>query len=104
MASGEALVLSVGLIGWAAAMRAVSGTWLQPAAFFALFWCFAGIVPLIAAPKEPVGANAIAWLICASIAVSAGTFVGNGGFKTRRIYRALPPTDRELAVLGGALV
>lgn len=103
MASGHALVLSIVLVGWAAWMRAVTGTWLQPGSFFSLFWCFAGILPLVLAPNEPVGINAIVWLIAASIAVSAGGLVGNGGFRTRKIVAAAPATDRELAIFGGIL-
>lgn len=103
MASGHALVLSTVLIGWAACMRVVTGTWLQPGSFFALFWCFAGILPLILAPAEPVGINAIVWLIAASMAVSAGGVIGNGGFKTRRIALPAPATDRELAIFGAIL-
>jgi oligosaccharide repeat unit polymerase len=95
-----ALVCSIALIGWAAAMRAVSGTWLNPSALFALWWCFAGILPLIVVPNEPVGTNAIFWLLAASIAVCIGAVVGNGGLKTRRNVAAAPATDRELFVFG----
>ncbi len=90
-----ALVCSIALIAWAAAMRAVAGTWLNPAAFFALFWCFAGILPLIITPRDPVGVNAIAWLLAASIAISFGSLVGNWGFKTKRIATPPLPTDGE---------
>jgi len=100
MASGAALALSVGLIGWAMMMRALTGTWLNPAAFFALFWCFAGILPLILAPQEPVGPNAMVWLIAASIAVSAGALIGNRGFRTIRLASPAPATDRELMLFG----
>ena len=78
----------------------MTGTWLQPGSFFSLFWCFAGILPLILAPGERVGANAILWLIAASIAVSAGAFAGNGGFKTRRLVEPAPATRRELWIFG----
>lgn len=104
MASAHALALSVVLIGWAAWMRAVTGTWLQPGSFFSLFWCFAGILPLVLARNEPVGPNAIIWLIAASIAVSAGAALGNGGFRTRRLVAPAPATDRELAVFEIILV
>jgi oligosaccharide repeat unit polymerase len=103
MVNAGALALSVVLIGWAASMRAMSGTWLQPSAFFPLWWCFAGILPLIFAPKEPVGANAIIWLIVSSLAVSLGALVGNWGFRTRRIASPAPATDRELRLFGTAL-
>ncbi len=79
-------------------MRALAGTWLQPSAFFALCWCFAGILPLIATPSDPVGVNAIVWLLAASIAFSIGALIGNGGFKTKRLAKPSPPTDREVAV------
>ena len=104
MASGNALVLSIVLVGWAAWMRTVTGTWLQPGSFFSLFWCFAGILPLILAPREPVGPNAVIWLIGAAVAVSLGGFVGNGGFKTRRLAHPPPATDRELMIFGFALL
>lgn len=98
-----ALLLSTGLIGWAVLMRLAAGTWLQPAAFFPLWWCVAGIAPLILAPNEPVGINAIVWLIAASMAVSAGGVAGNGGLKTRRLTKTQPATDSELKVLGFVL-
>jgi len=104
MATGEALALSVVLIGWAAFMRAATGTWLQPGSFFALFWCFAGILPLILAPQEPVGVNAIVWLIAASVAVSLGAIAGNGGLRTKRIEKPEPATDREITLFGLILV
>ena len=100
-ASSAALIASIALIAWAAAMRALAGTWLNPSAFFALWWCFAGVLPLILAPREPVGVNAIVWLVAASIAFSIGALIGNWGFKTRRIANPPPATDRELFVYGG---
>jgi oligosaccharide repeat unit polymerase len=96
-APSAALVCSIALIAWAVAMRALSGTWLQPSAFFALWWCFAGIAPLILMPNDPVGVNAMAWLVAASIAFSLGALVGNWGFKTRRLAEPPATTDRELA-------
>ncbi|MEJ7759196.1 MAG: O-antigen polymerase [Gemmatimonadaceae bacterium] len=99
-----ALVLSTGLIGWAILMRLAVGTWLQPAAFFPLWWCFAGIAPLILAPNEPVGPNAIVWLMAASVAVSLGGIAGNGGLRTRMLVRYQPATDRELRMFGAVLV
>jgi len=98
-----ALICSTVLIAWAAAMRAVSGTWLNPSALFALWWCFAGILPLIVVPQEPVGTNAIFWLLAASIAVCIGAAVGNGGLKTRRNVAPAPATDRELFLFGTIL-
>lgn len=85
-------------------MRAVTGTWMQPGSFFSIFWCFAGILPLVLARHEPVGPNAIVWLIAASVAVSLGAFAGNGGLKTKRIARPVPATDRELMIFGMVLV
>lgn len=97
--NNAALLCSIGLIGWAAAMRALSGTWLQPSAFFALWWCFAGILPLILLPQEPVGTNAIFWLLMASIAFSIGCVVGNGGFRTKRLMRPATASSQEVNVL-----
>jgi oligosaccharide repeat unit polymerase len=58
-----------------------------------------GIVPLIAMPYDPVGADAMFFLLASCIAITLGAVVGNGGFRTRR--RALPQTatDREVLVL-----
>ena len=95
-----ALVCSIALVAWAAAMRSFTGTWLNPGAFFALFWCFAGILPLILAPDDPVTLQAIAWLLAASIAVGLGSLIGNWGFKTRRIATPAQSTDRELVAFG----
>lgn len=99
-ATTAALICSIALIAWAATMRVVAGTWLQPSAFFALWWCFAGILPLILAPQERVGVNAIAWLVVASVTFSIGALIGNRGFKTKRIATPPPSTDRELTVFG----
>ncbi|MEO5589543.1 MAG: hypothetical protein ABIS03_08155, partial [Gemmatimonadaceae bacterium] len=66
-----ALGLSVVLIVVAVALRILAGTWLHPAAFFAGWWSLAGIIPLIAAPDEPVAPGAILWVIAAAIAVAA---------------------------------
>lgn len=94
--NSPALAVGIVLIAWAAAMRMLAGTWLQPSAFFALWWCFAGILPLLLAPSESVGPNAMVWLIGASVAVSLGALVGNHGFRTRLNAAVAPPTDREL--------
>lgn len=103
MGNWAALGFSIGLIGWAATMRILTGTWLNPGAFFSLFWCFAGILPLVLAPQEKVGGNAMLWLIAASVTVSLGTVAGNGGFKTRRLRNPSPATDRELILFGWVL-
>src|SRR4029078_766734 len=93
-----ALALGLALIAWAAWMRLLAGTWLQPSAFFALWWCCAGILPLIFASNEPVGPTAMLGLITASIAVSLGALAGNNGFKTRVNAAVAPATDRELLI------
>ncbi len=98
------LVLSSVLVMFAALMRLLTGTWLQPGSFFALFWSFAGILPLIFAPNEHVEPNVFVWLLAASAAVSLGTAIGNGGFKTRKATVPSPATDRELAVFSLLLV
>ncbi|MFN2603851.1 MAG: O-antigen polymerase [Gemmatimonadaceae bacterium] len=98
--TAAALACSISLIVWAMTMRALTGTWLNPGAFFALFWCFAGILPMILAPQEPVSMLAIAWLLASGIAVSVGAVIGNWGFKTRRLANPAPSTDRELVAFG----
>lgn len=100
MESWGALTLSIALIGLAVWMRAATGTFLQPGSFFTLFWCFAGILPLVLAPHERVGANAVFWLIAAGISVSAGSLIGNGGFKTRRLASPAVATERERLAYG----
>ena len=103
-ASSAALVCSIALIAWAVLMRALAGTWLQPSAFFALWWSFAGIAPLLFAPDEHVGVNAMVWLLVASVAVSTGAAAGNCGFRTR-ILREIPaPSIAELRVFGLVLI
>ncbi len=104
MANWAALSLSVVLITWAGSMRALTGTWLNPAAFYPLWWCFAGILPLVLAPNEPVGANVMIWLIASSIVVAAGAAVGNWGFKTRTLAVADEPSIVEVKVFTLALV
>lgn len=98
-----ALALAIVLIAWAALMRTMSGTWLQPSAFFALWWSGAGILPLVFAPNEPVGPHAMLWLVVASISVSIGALAGNGGFRTTRIATSQPSTNRELYLFAAAL-
>lgn len=96
--NAPALALGLVLIAWAAWMRMLAGTWLQPAALFPLWWSFAGILPLVLAPNEPVGPNAMLWVLAASISVAAGALVGNHGFRTRVNRFPAPATDRELLV------
>ncbi len=104
MLSGSALVLSTALIGWTVAIRLMSGTWLNPAAFFAVLWCFAGILPLVLAPGGPVGPNAILWVLVASIALSGGALAGNWGFGIRHLSHVPAATDRELKLFGAVLL
>ena len=104
MGNWAALSLSIALIIWAGSMRALTGTWLQPASFFPLWWCFAGILPLVFAPDEVVGANAMVWLLASSVVVAVGAIVGNGGFKTRRVIAPSPPTPAETNIFVAALL
>jgi oligosaccharide repeat unit polymerase len=83
----------------AIAMRLAAGTWLHPAALFPGWWCLAGIIPLIAAPAEPVSPGAILWIIVACIAVSAGAIAGNGGITTRRLKYPLDISKFEQHLL-----
>jgi len=92
--TSAALLLSLVLIGWAAFLRMAAGTWLNPAPLFALWWCMAGILPLIVAPHDPVAPGAMAWVILASVCVSAGAVIGNRGFKTS--HPVTPPEPRKL--------
>ena len=102
--TSAALICSIALIGWAAAMRAVSGTWLQPSAFFALWWCFMGILPLIVMPQDPVSTDVMFFLVASCIAVTLGAVIGNAGMRTRRKAALQPATDRELLLLSTILV
>jgi len=103
-ASSAALIFSLALIAWAILMRVLAGTWLQPSAFFAMWWCFAGIVPLLFAPEEHVGVNAMAWLLVASIAVSVGALAGNYGFRTRKPRVLTTWSEGELRILSIVLL
>ena len=94
-----ALILSIALVAWAVTMRVLSGSWLHPAALFAMWWCFAGILPLIASPYDPVSPGAMAWVILAAIAVSAGAVAGNGGFRTRIRTFHFEPTKMERQIV-----
>jgi oligosaccharide repeat unit polymerase len=96
-------VLSGSLILWAALMRTLTGTWLQPGSFFAIFWCFAGIVPMILAPKDPVAPIAIVWLLAASVCMSLGAALGNRGFRSRHLVAPPGTTERELFILSSLL-
>ena len=103
MGNALAFAVAIALVGWAAAMRALAGTWLQPSAFFPLWWCLAGILPLIFAPDEPVGPNAMIWLVAASIAVSVGALAGNWGFRTKRMAIPAAPSIGEIRFFGAVL-
>lgn len=97
--TAAALALSVLLIGWAAAMRAAHGTWLNPSAFFALWWCVAGILPMLATPDDAVSPGTIVFLLAACMSVSAGAAIGNGGLKTRLFIERPFPSRFELKTL-----
>ena len=103
VSNSAALALAIPLIGWAWLMRSTTGTWLHPGSFFSLWWCFAAILPLVLAPQEVVGPNAMLWIIGACIAVSAGAVVGNMGLRTRLLVQPSPATDREALLLGIAV-
>ncbi|HUQ18178.1 MAG TPA: oligosaccharide repeat unit polymerase [Gemmatimonadaceae bacterium] len=102
-ATVAALGLSIPIIVWAATMRAISGTWLHPGAFFALWWCFAGIIPILIAPEEYVSVGAVVWVFFAAIAMSLGAAAGNGGFKTLHLRAPIPPSQAELRLLSAIL-
>lgn len=97
--TSAALALSLLLVAWAAAMRLAHGTWLNPSAFFALWWCVAGILPLIATPEDPVSPGAILFIFAACISVSAGAAIGNGGLKTTLSIDRPFPSHFELKTL-----
>lgn len=94
-----ALILSTVIVALAFAARTATGTWLHPAALFPGWWMLAGISPLIVARNEPVSAGAVAWIIVACIAVSAGAVAGNGGFGTRRIREPMAVSKFEKLIL-----
>src|SRR5689334_19183783 len=82
------------LIALAMLLRMATGTWLNPASFFSLWWCFAGILPLILAPYDPVSPGAVATVAVACAAVCFGAVAGNGGFRTVRNHQVPGPTSR----------
>ncbi|MEO8192576.1 MAG: O-antigen polymerase [Gemmatimonadales bacterium] len=97
--TNAALLLSMVLLGMAAAFRVATGTWLHPAALFPMWWSFAAVLPLIVAHDEPVSPWAVAWVIVASAFVSAGAVAGNGGFVTRRTASPRAPGKLEKQLL-----
>ena len=99
-----ALILSIVLIGMAAFMRIATGTWLHPAAMFPGWWMLAAISPLIFAYDEPVSPAAMAWVIVACIAVSAGAIAGGGGIATRRLAQPMPVSRLEKTLLSWPMV
>ncbi len=99
-----ALGLSVALVAWAIMMRLVSGSWLHPSPLFAMWWCFAGILPLIIAPYDPVSPGTMLWIIAASITVSAGAVIGNGGFRTRIRAYNFEPRKIELQFISAVVL
>lgn len=99
-----ALVLSIVLVGMAASMRLATGTWLHPAALFPGWWMLAGIIPLIAAYHEPVSPAAVAWVIVACVAVSAGAIAGAGGIATRRVSEPASVSRLEQLLLSWPMV
>jgi oligosaccharide repeat unit polymerase len=98
------VLLGIVLLGIAAFARATSGTWLSPAALFPMWWSFAAIVPLLAAPNEPVNPAAMAWLIAASLCVWAGGTAGNAGVRTRFTTVPRSASTLELRLLSIALL
>ena len=103
MENSLALSLSVVLIIWAGTLRALSGTWLHPGALFALWWCFAGILPLLLSP-DPVTAGAMLWVIAASVVVGLTATIGNGGFRTRLAINRPDAGEVEIRVLTITLI
>jgi oligosaccharide repeat unit polymerase len=97
--TAAALALSLLLVAWAVVMRVACGTWLNPSAFFALWWSVAGILPLIATPYDPVSPGAVLFIVAASISVSAGAAIGNGGFRTKLFIDRPFPSHFELKTL-----
>ncbi|HEY0241769.1 MAG TPA: O-antigen polymerase [Gemmatimonadaceae bacterium] len=93
------LAFSTVLIGIAFWARLATGTWLHPAAMFPGWWMLAGVSPLVFAKNEPVSTGAIAWVIIACVAVSAGAIAGNGGIATRRVSRPQGVSRFERALL-----
>ncbi len=103
MGNSLALGLSVALIVWAGTLRALSGTWLQPGALFALWWCFAGILPLVLSP-DPVTAGAMLWVIASSVVVALAATLGNGGFRTRLALDRPEASEAEIKILSLTLI
>ncbi len=64
-----------------------------------MWWCFAGILPLVLAPYDPVSAGTMSWILASAIAVSIGAVIGNGGFRTRVRAYHFEPTKIELQIV-----
>jgi oligosaccharide repeat unit polymerase len=98
------LMLGVALIALASFARAAAGTWLNPAALFPMWWCLAGIVPLVMASAEPVSPAAMLWVLVASVCVTAGAIVGNLGLKTKLRIPANGAALLEVRILTAAML
>ncbi|HEY0829508.1 MAG TPA: O-antigen polymerase [Candidatus Dormibacteraeota bacterium] len=83
-----AVFLLIPAIAWTA--RRSGGSWYSPAAFFALYWCFFGGLPLIAGPigVAPVGMLFVA-ASCAALLL--------GGWMARRWVPSRPSSSTQPA-------
>jgi len=82
-----AIFLLIPAVAWVA--RRSGGSWYAPAAFFALFWCFFGGLPLVASPVSiaPVGMLFVA-AACGSVLL--------GGWMARRWSPSTPTSSATL--------
>lgn len=70
------LLAVVPLASLAFLARYILNSWLVPGAFFALYWCTAVVLPLLATPKEHSSPRAIIYIFFAVTAFLVGNLLG----------------------------
>lgn len=75
-----ALLLSLGMLWQAWAVRRVVGTWLAPGCLYALFWFLMTFIPLVILLPVPIEPLSIAYILLTTTAFSAGSLLCNWKF------------------------
>lgn len=79
-----ALVFSLAILGNAVFMRRLIGTWVFPAALFALFWFLMTFIPLVGLFDAPANPMAIMYIFLATVVFSVSSLVH---FRWRHAFR-----------------
>ncbi len=65
--------------------RVIKRSWLEPGAFFVLYWGVACVGPLVLSPGDKVSAGAVYWIFLSTLTVLLGDFVGAVGRKEKQV-------------------